>query len=184
VPAPTAYVTVQATDQTYSVDQPVGWSNTSGSAEGVSSSSIFESGNAKIKVGSDLAGSLWGDIANAQSAQMQNMVSLAGVPQSSATTVPPAIEKVHMMGQQDVAKDYSNYSEQPMQTVESKLGEGRISEFTAQGGAFVGPMHGYRATFLSVDRRITVLTVCSERNWAILAPSFMHEIQSVNRGSG
>jgi hypothetical protein len=180
VPAPTAFVSFPAPDQSFVVDQPVGWDSTAAGAGAVTSNAVFTSGPAKISIGSDLAGSLWGDMAQAQNNQIENMSSLAGV---QAAAPPPPIDKVHMMGEQEVANQYASYAEQPMETIEGKIGEGRISEFTGNGGAFVGPVHGYRATFLSTERRITIVTVCPQRNWSILAPAFVHEIESVDHGS-
>jgi hypothetical protein len=180
IPAPTAFVKFQAPDQSFVVDQPRGWTSTTSGSEGVETSVDFTAGNAKVSVGSDLAGSLYGDIAQAQNNQLANMSSLAGV--STTAQVPP-IDKIHMMGRQEVAGSYSNYEEQPMETITAKIGVGRISEFTGQGGTFVGPVHGYRATFLDSQRSVTVLAVCPRRNWTILAPTFVHEIQSVGPGS-
>jgi len=179
VPAPAAYINVQASDQSFTVDRPVGWSSTQGSFESTDANMDFSSGSAKITVESDLAGSTWGDFQQAENNQDENMASMTGV--KPPPPIPP-IETVHRMGEQEVASQYSKYAEQPMTTITAVIGEGRQSEFTGNGGILVGPVHGYRASFLDNERRITVVTVCPQRNWAILAPSFEHVIQSVGIG--
>jgi hypothetical protein len=179
VAAPTAYASYSDSDQSFTIDQPVGWTVSGGGSGGIESTATFRSGNAEIKVGSDLGGSLLGDVAQAQNNQFENMASLAGV--NAPPPVPPIV-KVHAESEQEVAANYANYQELPMQVFNSKLGEGRYSEFTGQGATFVGPVRGYRATLLSSERRITVVTVCPVRNWAILQPAFLHILQSVDRG--
>jgi len=177
VPAPTSYASFADADSTFKVDQPVGWTVTGGESQGVESLATFEKGSAKITVDSSLGGSLMGDMAAAQNAQMENLADNAGVPEPPP--VPP-VERVHEEGQQGMAAKYADYAEMPMQDLPAKLADGRYSEFTANGGTFVGPLHGYRATLLSNERAIDVVTVCPERNWSILQPAFMHILLSVS----
>ncbi len=179
VSVPTAYTTFNASDGAFSIQQPVGW-DSSGSASGaIDSGALFKSGAAKIDVTADLAGSLMGDMAQAQNNQMENLGSAAGV---NLPPPPPPVEKVHMMGKQAMEDKYKDYNEGDMKPFVTKIGAGRVSEFTADGGMFLGKLHGYRATVLSNERRITIITLCPEANWAALQPAFQQIILSIDRG--
>jgi hypothetical protein len=96
---------------------------------------------------------------------------------------PPAdedypVHKAHVMGLEAAGKEYSDYKEEaPTKFSNSIGGEGRKSEFTASGG-LSGPIKGYRATFLSRDRRFVLYCTCKESDWANLKPGFDKVLES------
>jgi hypothetical protein len=95
----------------------------------------------------------------------------------------PPVAHVHETGEAKFAEGFSNYKEQEPRAVQSYLGEGRISEFTA-AGSLGRKLHGYRATFLSRDRRITAMCSCPVSEWETLRPAFDKVIASLQPGSG
>jgi hypothetical protein len=177
--APTAYSIYVPDDKSFQVIAPGGWDVDPSSAEGITSSVKFTNQSAHIFVSADLQGSLQADIINSQNAQMQNMASGSG----TSVTTTPAVEKIHMAGEADMAQNYPNYNELQMVTFDAKMGEGRVSEFTATSPNFgVGPVHGYRATLLSVDKRISAVAVCRESDWPTLKPVFIYILESIDKG--
>ncbi len=179
VPAPLGFATYNAPDGGFQVAQPLGWSNDASSSMATDSGARFKQGACKIIVSSDLSGSLMADIAQSQNTQQQNIASEAGLP--APTTALPPVEKLHEAGKQDMTAAYPGYLEQPMQTFQCAAGPARVSEFTSDtgGSAPIDHLHGYRATILSNQRRITVVEVCPEQNWSILSSSFQHVLESV-----
>jgi hypothetical protein len=75
------------------------------------------------------------------------------------------------------------HEEQEPVAVRTGLGEGRQSEFTLPG-SFGQETRGYRATFLTRDRRITVTCSCPEAEFEKLKPAFERVINSLRPGSG
>ena len=151
----------------------MGWSRGEAGGDGGNAAGVyFKSGAARIDVDGDLTGSLMGDMMR-----------------SSNTLFPenrqrPPVEGLHLTGVKRMSERYGDYDEQPMQTLQTPLGEGRISEWTGTGGAMAGKLHGYRVTVLGGGRRFTILCRCPQRNWKILEPAFLRVIQSVAAGSG
>ena len=82
--------------------------------------------------------------------------------------------------QLEASPSLPGYKEDPMQKLESRVGDARVSEWTADDGK----MHGYRVTMLGSQREVTVICISPERNWAVLKPAFQHMITSVVPGNG
>jgi hypothetical protein len=160
VAIPASYKTYSAKDQSFAVDYPENWKAVGGGQSGYYSAR-FTSGSASIRVTADMVGSVIGDIARSQS----RMAGTEHIEQFKP------INKVHELGNKQMAEEWSSYQEQPAAPFRSGFGEGRLSEFTA-GGSFGGKMHGYRLTALSVDRRITVVCYAREADWQKLKPAF------------
>ena len=181
VPAPLGFTTYNAPDGGFQVAQPQGWTTDASSSMATDSGIKFKNGPCKIIVSSDLSGSLMADIAQSQNTQQQNIASEAGLPASSAPAVVPPVEKLHLAGKEDMTAAYPGYLEQPMQTFQCAAGPAKVSEFTSDtgGSAPIDHLHGYRATILSNQRRITVVEVCPEQNWSILVDSFRKVLESV-----
>ena len=179
VPAPVAYTDYKAPDGGFEVAEPVGWPASATSSMATDSGIRFVKGPCKILVSSDLGGSLMADIAQSQNAQQENIASQAGLA-APPTPVPP-VEKLHAAGKQNMTADYPGYLEQPMQQFACPAGAARVSEFTSDdgGSAPIDHLHGYRATILSNQRRITVVEVCPEQNWDLLQKPFQHVLESV-----
>jgi hypothetical protein len=171
VPAPTAFVAYNSPDGRFSCDYPKGWeASGGGKAESPMSWAKFTSGNAEIRVDTDLAGSLHADIAKSGAAM-------------SGDAEPP-VAKIHPMGIRHMKDEYGNYEERDAKSFKSKgFGEGRKAIFIASGG-LGGKTFGYRATLLSGDRRITIITACPATNWQILKPAFDKVVESLRTGGG
>lgn len=164
---PTSFSKYTAQDAAFTCDAPAGWNAESvGGAGGTESEVIFTSGDGRISVDADAAGSFIGD-------------AMAG---SGATTpgapaqIPP-IEKLHAITGQKFASDLDTYTE--ITTVPRMLpyGDSRITEYTAKN------VHGYRVTVMGRDRRVSIVCRCAPGEWAALQPAFARVIASVAQGS-
>jgi len=175
VTAPTAYKTYTAIDNTFSCDQPAGWTmHETGATAGALSTVTFEKAHVRVRVISDAIGSLVSDT-------MRSSAPTDPIPGMPPPPPPkPPVEKLHEMDKSQLADSLPGYQEGEMQTLESRVGDARISEWTADGGK----MHGYRVTMLGSQREMTVICISPERNWAILQPAFQRMIASVVPGNG
>jgi hypothetical protein len=170
VPAPKAFVTYNSTDGRFSCDYPKGWEAAGGGkADKPISWAKFTEGNAEIRVDTDFAGSLYGDIAKSGSAMSGD--------QESPTA------KVHPLLLRHMKEEFGEkYEEREAKAFQSKgFGEGRKSVFIAPG-SLGAKIYGYRATLLSGDRRITIIATCNATNWQALKPAFDTVIASLRHG--
>ncbi len=169
VPAPTAYVPFVDKGAQFICDSPQGWEvDAGGKPDSPNSFARFTRGAARISIISDLAGSLFGDMARASGAML-----------GGEAEHPSA--KVHEMGIRRLKEEFPNYQEREPKVVKSAgLGEGRRSTFIADQ-SLGGKVYGYRATFLGSDRRIEVLCTCPATNWKVLKPAFEKVIESLRR---
>ena len=173
IPTPTAYATYTSLDRSFTCDEPAGWSKGEAGGDGGNAAGVyFKSGAARIDVDGSLTGSLAGDMMRAANALL---------PENRQR---PPVEGLHLAGVNHMSEKYGDYDEQPMQTIQTQLGEGRISEWTGTGGVMAGKLHGYRVTVLGGERLFTMNCRCPQRNWKVLEPSFMRVIHSVAAGSG
>lgn len=167
VDAPKSYTTYTAIDNTFSCDQPGGWKlKESGVQGGAESQAMFKLGHAQVHIVSDAVGSL-----------MADATSSSLIPQK------PAVQRLHEADEHQLADELPGYDEGDAQPFQSKVGDSRLSEWTADGGG-AGKLHGYRVTMLDKDREITVICLSPERNWAVLQPAFQRIVSSVVPGSG
>jgi hypothetical protein len=117
------------------------------------------------------------------------MPDLSGIPGAKSLGIPARkspIEALHESGKEKYRDDlvrsgYSAYMEQEAEKITSGFGEGRISEFTShRDGLGGGDVHGYRATFLSNEKRIQVMMRCGEDDWSGMKAAFLKIAQSVS----
>ncbi len=182
VQAPKSLSWYTAVDKSFVCGSPVGWESSGAASHGVAASAAFKKGAAVIDVGSDLVGSLMGDVAASSNAMASSLAGMApGAPEVKQR---PPVEKVHIADRKRFDKLYKEYDEGRMTAFQSRVGEARCSEFTADGGFGVGKLHGFRVTILGGERRITVVCRCPEANWEILKPTFQRVIASMNPGTG
>ena len=169
VSAPTSFVTCLDKGGQFVCDAPKGWEvDAGGKPDSPNSFAKISSGGAMISVMSDLAGSLYGDMAKAGGGMM-----------GGESEHPSA--RVHAMGIRRMKEEYSTYDErEPVKVQSTGLGEGRRSTFIASQ-PMVGKIYGYRATFLGGDRRIEVLCTCPATNWKVLKPTFEKVIAGLRR---
>jgi hypothetical protein len=167
VPTPKAFVAYNSPDGRFACDYPQGWEVEvgAGKPDAPYSYAKFNKGNAEIRVDADLAGSLFGDMAKAGG----NMTGSAEAP----------VAKIHPMNVRNMKKEFNNYTEREAVAFKSKgLGEGRRSIFIADQ-SLGGKIYGYRATFLSGDRRITVICSCPATNWKALKSAYERVTESL-----
>ncbi len=87
-------------------------------------------------------------------------------------------------GVRHMKEEFSSYTEREPTVFQSKgLGEGRKGIWIADQ-SLGGKIYGYRATLLTGDRRITVLTFCPAPNWQTLKPAFDKFILGLRRVGG
>ena len=164
---PTSYDTYKAKDGSFQIQYPANWEAKGGGVAGRAWAK-FTSGNAEIAVEADAAGSVMADIA-----QPNRVAGQEKDPNREAVAV------VHT-GEKSAFEEQTGVQEQDPTIVKTGLTDGRRSEFTG-ARTFGAPIHGYRATVLSIDRRIRVVGQCSESQWESLKPAFEKVIASVSK---
>lgn len=171
IAAPTTYSEYNARDGTFACDYPDGWEADGGGKNGPQWAK-FATGSALIDVNADLAGSLMGGIASSFTPD--------GIEEAAIEFEP--VHRLHVKDKESAERKFSNYAEvgNP-QVLEVSLGPGRKSEFTA-ASTFGTGLHGYRVTVLGHDKRVVAYAVCSEGDWATLAPAFDRVLSSLKRG--
>ena len=183
VSAPTAFTVFKAGDQSFQCEYPQGWQTAAAEAGAIASGALFQKASAKIDITADLAGSLMGDIARSSN---QSMAGLADMIPGGAAAIQgklkPPVQTLHEGGLKEIKEKFSGYAEQPAKAFQSKMGEARFSEFTADAGFLAGKLRGYRVTILGGDRRVTVLCHCSEQDWPNLQASFQRVVNSLGPG--
>ena len=176
VTAPAAYKTYTAIDNTFSCDRPVGWKmHETRATSGALATVTFAKAHVRVRVVSDAIGSLMADGMTSSNASVE---AIPGMPPPPPPK--PAVEKLHEMDKSQLADSLPGYKEGEMQKLESRVGDARVSEWTADDGK----MHGYRVTMLGNQREMTVICISPERNWTVLKPAFQRMITSVVPGSG
>lgn len=157
-------------DGAFKLRHPEGWESKSGSRpDNTYSWAEFTKGSARIRVDADIKGSL-----------------MAGpnVFGSDEEGAEHPVAAAHELNQKTVAEQYTDFKEsEPVPFQGDKMGEGRLATFTAKGGGlvFAPDLQGYRATFLTNDRRITILCHCPETEFEKLKPAFLAVCRLVSR---
>jgi hypothetical protein len=171
VAAPTSYSLYNSKAGTFEIEYPDGWTATGGGGRGPEWAR-FETGPVFIRVSADVAGSLMGDIAR----------SAGGSDFEAMRPEDAPVHSVHLTGIKKAEEDYKGYTEigNPAE-LDVRLGPARVSEFTAST-TFGGGLHGYRATILAHDKRVTVFCVCPESDWTTLKPAFDQCLKTLKRG--
>ncbi len=103
-------------------------------------------------------------------------------PQPEGSEYAP-VQTTHELYKKTISEEFSDYKEsKPVLFKGSRLGEGRLSTFTASGGGlFGGKLRGYRITHLTNDRRVTFLCQCPEKEFEALKPTFLAVCRSLSR---
>jgi hypothetical protein len=188
--APTGFSPYVGPDKSFACQSPNGWKRSESGANGIMSSVVFTSGMAKVSVTSDLQGSLMADMTRANNAQTENLNGSLpeGMQEQMAAQMPkpvPPVEKLHKAGKKSLEEKIGDYAENAMTPFQCAFGEARLSEFMGDAGMLKGgKIHGYRATILSGDRRVTVICRCPESDWSTLKPAFGTIVQSLAPGGG
>jgi predicted DNA-binding WGR domain protein len=157
-------------DGAFSCKHPDGWEVESGSRpDNTYSWAKFTKGSATLRINADVTGSLIADIEK----------SFGGEGEGDESPVASA----HEMARRTASEEFDDYKEGAARSITSPgLGDGRIAEFEAGGSGLLSThYHGYRATLLTQNRRLTILCWCPEKQWDALKPTFFAFIQGVKR---
>jgi hypothetical protein len=158
-------------DSAFRLRYPNGWGPETGSRpDNTYSWGKFTKGAATIDVYADIQGSL-----------MSGSDSNRG-PQEEGSELAP-VHRAHELYQRTAAEAFNDYKEsKPGVFKGAKLGEGRISEFTATGGGlFKSKIRGYHVTLLTNDRRVSILCHCPDKEFAKYKPTFLAVCRSLSR---
>jgi hypothetical protein len=166
-----ASVDFSAKDSAFRLRYPEGWEHDTGSRPDNTYSWVrLTKGSATIEVNADIQGSLMsGSDVNRQ-------------PQEEGSETAP-VHVAHEHYKKTAAEAFGDYSEsKPAVFKGARLGEGRISQFTASGGGLFGSkVRGYHVTLLTNDRRISILCHCPEKEFAGLRTTFLAVCRSLAR---
>jgi hypothetical protein len=165
-----ASVDYSAKDGAFRLKAPPGWELKDGARPDNTYSWVrFERGSARIEVRADVTGSL-----------------MTGAPadgQAEEGSEFAPVHNAHELYKKTASEGYSDYREsEPTLFRNPAAGEGRISAFTAAGGGLFGSkLQGYRLTFLTNNRRLTLLCDAPQKEFAALKPTFLAVGRSVGR---
>ena len=153
---------------------PKGWEyTTSGGTGGKPVTIRTKNDGVKIQIRSNPKGSMMGSIANAGAAVGAPGAALGALGNNveDVEDISP-ISQVHSSVKDWVTQDFSNYTEQPGQEIDTGLGEGRVSSFTSSG-SFGSTIYGYRITIWHTKYQFNVIMQMSsqkkhEAYWPVL----------------
>lgn len=152
----------------FHIEAPRGWVVEAGGRGSSNPWVRFINGKATIRLKTSVGASAIGDVMKAGGAGARD------VPDS----MKPAAQ-IHTMMKEQFAQDFSNYEEKPPRTVDTGMGDGRLSEFTA-AGSWGSKLRGIRLTCLGVNYQFTVICNCPEADWAVCQPVFEHVALSLS----
>ncbi len=128
--------------------------------DGLSGGSRWLNASAKINIAADQAGSFMSE----------------GMKRGDKTPQ----QTLHEMAVRRMSEEYGDYSEKLSQKYSGGFGETWRCEFSGQGGARAGRLHGLRATMLSNQNRIQFIATCREADWDKLKPGFEKILNSIS----
>ena len=173
--APTSWTTFTAQDKSFSCAAPGGWEVTPSDRaqqmmgkDSTTGGVLFQSGSATIDITTDTVATLVSYDVMHNNADPQTLTgSRAGVLHKQWKIATSAIHK--------------GYQETKVTDFEQKMGDARLSEWTADGNVFGlgGHVHGYRASLVGSSTTAVVVCQCLESDWPALKPAFRHVIASV-----
>jgi hypothetical protein len=166
-----ASVEMSPKDSAFRIRHPQDWEHDTGSRpDNTYSWCKFTKGGAQIDVYADIQGSLMSGSDSRRE------------PQEEGSEMAP-VHVAHELYKKTVAEGFNDYNEsKPAVLKGSKLGEGRISEFTAKSGGLLGSrLRGYHATLLTNDRRVSIICQCPEKEFAQFKPTFLAVCRSLSR---
>jgi hypothetical protein len=151
----------------FRVDYPQGWEVKSGGRGTSNPWARFMNGSATIRVKTSMGASALGDI-----------MGIGGYDEDTPDEL-TAVAQIHTFMKEQYAEEYSDYDEQPATMIETGMGKGQFSEFTA-AGSWGSKIKGVRLTCLAVNYQFTVLCDCPEADWAVCRPIFEHVAKSLS----
>lgn len=158
VVAPSEFELAENKDSQTKVLLPKGWEYTASGGTGGKPVTIRTNNDGvKIQIRANPKGDMMGSIANAGAAVGAPGAGLGamGNDVGDVEDIAP-IAQVHSFVRDFVTQDFSNYTEQPGQPIDSGMGEGRVSSFTASG-TFGSTIYGYRVSLWSSKYQLNVI---------------------------
>ena len=180
VAAPTSYKTWNATDGTFAIQYPEGWTAKGGGKHGVQWAE-FTSGSAKVRIDVSTQSSLIGDITGSFGSAAGLNDPFSEIPEEMAEEMAPAAA-AHAFYQKAYPVELAGYKEQEPVSFQCGLGDGRKSEFVARSG-IATKLRGYRATTLATNKGVHILLQSTDGNWKTLQPAFDKMLLSIAVGS-
>lgn len=179
-----------AKDKSFACIYPDGWKLRDGAGQSMHSFASFTRGGARIRISTDLSGSLMGDISKSpvDLGGIESMPGAGDLGKVAKEQNKPPVEKIHTADAGDVesflaGQGFEKFEDGAMQAYQGKAGDSRYSEFTADGGMFRGKIRGFRTTSLATERRVRVIAYAPEEDWAMLKPFYQKVIVSVEPGN-
>jgi predicted DNA-binding WGR domain protein len=158
-----------AKDGAFSLRPPKGFEAKGGSRpDNTYSWAEFNKGGLRVRIDADVTGSLMNDITAPGASDPDNAY--------------PPVASAHDQNKRKVAEEYTDYKESDGVPFNgSKLGEARIATFTASGGGliFSPNLKGHRVTFLTGQRRITLMGQAPEDEWKDFEPILLAVARSM-----
>ncbi len=165
-----ASLEMSAKDSAFRLRYPKGWETDTGSRPDNTFSWVkLTKDSALIDINADIQGSV------------MSGSDVGGQYEEGSEMAP--VHRAHELYKKLADQTYSDFKEsKPALFKGSPLGEGRLSIFTAStGGLFGSKLRGYHVTFLTRDRRVTILCQCPEKDFPRLKASFLAVCRSLGR---
>ncbi len=172
---PTGWTTFTAQDKSFSVAAPGGWETTPSDRaqqmlgkDATTGGVLFRSGSATIEITTDTV------------ATLMSYILVHGNGDTDVLTGPKA-GALHKQWKIATSAIHKGYQETKVADFERKMGDARLSEWTANGNVFGlgGRVHGYRASLVGGNMTAVVVCQCLESDWPALKPAFLHVIASI-----
>jgi hypothetical protein len=152
----------------FRVKYPPGWEVESG-ARGTSNPwARFTKGSAKIRIKTSMGASALG-----------TMMNPGGVDDGETPEELTPVAEIHRLMKDQFAETYSGYEEQPAITIKTGFGDGRLSEFTADG-SWGSKLKGIRLSCLGLRYQFTLMGHCAEADWDACRPIFEYVAESLS----
>jgi hypothetical protein len=167
---PNSYSTFTDSLNNFTIQYPDGWSCDSGGQKNYAWAR-FGSGSTLIEVESDLA----------NATVLTELAVTGAMPVGGSGFGDPSQDaiKVHRLEKKKLEAE-RGFKEEKAERVNTALGDGWQSEFTA-AGSFGSEMRGIRATTVNKDKRIRIICQCPKDEWEKLKPVFDKVIASVSK---
>lgn len=154
-------------------DFPEGWELKSGGGSGSTPPwAEFTHSGVKVRLRASQSGTAVMDLSGGAGA----------VDNNTPDALRPAAQVHAYQGETYYKTEYEKFVDQPSVRIDSKFGEGRISDFTASAGAFGGQVAGTRATVLTVTWQYNITMTAPPAKHAQYRPVIERMVKSLSSG--
>jgi len=154
-------------NQHFKLQQPEDWAVEFGRPGAPTPWAEFTEGSARVRIKASILASVLGDV-----------LAIGGVPDDAPDEIKPA-SQIHVFMHGRFADDYDDYEEGPMEVVRTRMGDSRLSNFTATGD-WGAKLKGIRLTAMGRDFQYTVICDCAEADWEVCEAVFRHVALSLS----